>query len=102
MDRSGANQTRLTDEPASDESPGWAPRKLGVEVSQGSVVFPNASTLLELGAQEVSSGVGAVEDGSENGQQMPPQKDHGYPVNREHQRNAKIVTMRACERVISR
>jgi hypothetical protein len=58
MDRGGGNVTRLTNNEAFDGSPRWAPRKRGIEVSEASVVIPNASSLKAMTAQEVRARVG--------------------------------------------
>ena len=62
MDADGTNERRLTSEPAFDFQPRWAPRKRGVEVSQSSVVIPDASALkATMAVQEVTANArGAV------------------------------------------
>ena len=55
MDSNGANQTRLTYDPAFDVDPRWAPRKRGVEVSEASIVIPNASSLNELPLGDITA-----------------------------------------------
>ena len=55
MDRNGSNITRLTNNTVFDYYPSWAPRKRGVEVSEESIVIPNASTLEPLTVQVVTA-----------------------------------------------
>ena len=59
MDRRGGNVTRLTENTAWDGAATWAPRKQGVEVSEESVVIPDASATQRLMAQEVTAKVRA-------------------------------------------
>lgn len=55
MDKDGTNVSRLTDNSAYDERPAWAPRKRGVEVTEASVIIPDASTLKAKTVQEVTA-----------------------------------------------
>ncbi|MCH7606407.1 MAG: trypsin-like peptidase domain-containing protein [Chloroflexi bacterium] len=55
MDRSGRNVRRLTNNDAWDGVPVWAPRKAGVEVSDASIVFRNASSLMPMTVRDVTS-----------------------------------------------
>jgi Tol biopolymer transport system component len=54
MDPDGGNVTRPTSNEAFDWAPRWAPRKRGVEVSETSVVIPNASALKPMTVQEIT------------------------------------------------
>ena len=55
MNRSGGNPIRISNNEAWDALPAWAPRKAGVEVSEASIVIPNASRLEDLRAVEVTA-----------------------------------------------
>ena len=55
MDRDGSNMTRLTDNSANDWGPVWVPRKRGVQVTEASVIIPDASTLKAMMVQEVTA-----------------------------------------------
>ena len=56
MDEDGSNVSRLTNNSASDVLPVWAPRKAGVEVTEASVIIPDASTLKAKTVQGVTVG----------------------------------------------
>ena len=58
MDRNGGNVARLTNNAAFDGVATWGPRKRGVEVTEASVVIPDASSMRPLTAQEVNKKVG--------------------------------------------
>ena len=55
MDADGSGVVRLTDDEALEISPEWAPPKRGVEVTEASVIIPDASTLKARTAQEVTA-----------------------------------------------
>ena len=55
MDRDGSKQGRLTNNSEDDRDPRWAPRKRGVEVSEASIVVPDASALKPASVQEVTA-----------------------------------------------
>ena len=61
MGQNGRHVTRLTDNDAFDGWPSWAPRKRGLEVSENSVIIPNASSLEATPVQDLVARVaGAV------------------------------------------
>ncbi len=55
MNVDGSNVTRLTDNSANNWSPAWAPRKMGIEVTEDSVIIPQASIRKEMTAQEITA-----------------------------------------------
>jgi Tol biopolymer transport system component len=55
MDTDGSNVTRLTHYAAKVMVPFWVPRKVGVEVTEASVIIPNASALGVMTTQEVTA-----------------------------------------------
>ena len=57
MNRDGGSQSRLTISLGQDEDPRWAPRKLGVDVGDLSVIIADASNLRAMTAEEVISNV---------------------------------------------
>ena len=60
MNADGSDVRRLTTNSAIDAGPRWAPRKQGVEVSEASVIIPNASALKAMTPQEVTANVRAA------------------------------------------
>ena len=60
MNTSGADIVRITTDEALDIAPKWAPRKRGVEVSQDSIVIPNASAMSAMTVQQVTAVYGAA------------------------------------------
>ena len=54
MDADGSNVIRLTNNSSDDQNPCWAPRKRGVEVTEASLIIPDASTLKAMTTQEVT------------------------------------------------
>ena len=60
MDRDGSNMTRLTTNSAQDYLPRWAPRKRGIEVTEASVIIPDASTLRTKTVEKVIDPGGLV------------------------------------------
>ena len=55
MDADGSNVSRLTTNSANDMGPRWAPRKSGVEVTEASVIIPDASALKAMTVEEVTA-----------------------------------------------
>ena len=53
MNTDGSNPIRLTESSATDSFPRWAPRKRGVEVSEASVIIPDAGSLEAMTEEEV-------------------------------------------------
>jgi len=55
MNANGSSQKRVTNHAELDSAPAWAPRRRGVEVSEASVIIPNASALRALTVQQVTA-----------------------------------------------
>ena len=55
MDRDGSSITRLTKNPGNDWAPEWASRKMGIEVTEASVIIPYPNTLKVMTTQEVTA-----------------------------------------------
>jgi len=55
MDADGSNARRLTDNSVEDRGPDWSPHRKGVEVTEASVIIPDASSLKALTVQEVTA-----------------------------------------------
>ena len=55
MDADGGNVMRLTNNSANEDTPRWAPRKKGTEVTEASVIIPDASILKAKTVQEVTA-----------------------------------------------
>lgn len=57
MDSDGKNVERLTSEDLWEGYASWAPRKQGVEISEGSIIIPDSSVLVSLSVADVTASV---------------------------------------------